>query len=84
MADRPARTIRMWSEAQKAEADWNLTQETENDAGGNAHLVLIARSGDEVMRFSPNHSDEEMDMYVKRANARQSHDMNAPLPGGLY
>lgn len=60
--------IELWSNEEKAIVTWDVAFEEETDEGGNKHKVFTARRGNEVHRFSPNTTDEELQTQVKEMN----------------
>lgn len=62
------RTVKLWSEAEKAIVTWSVGPEKETDEGGNEHEFIAVRYGDEVHRFSPNYTDDELQRVIAEMN----------------
>lgn len=65
-------TIEMYSEKAQEVVTWNITLEKEEDEGGNEHEFIALRYGDELKKFSPSYTDEELLRVTKREDTERN------------
>jgi hypothetical protein len=53
-------TAQLWSVNDQALATWSVGLVEETDDGGNVSNVIKVTYNDEVLRFSPNYTDDEL------------------------
>jgi hypothetical protein len=54
------KSLGMFSQSNGKVVKWNLACAQETDEGGNTNAVIIAKHADEIHRFSPNTTDDEL------------------------
>lgn len=57
--------IEMYSQKKGADAIFQVVSEEEDDGAGNMHPVVKLVRGDEIYRFSPNITDDELRIMSK-------------------
>jgi len=64
-------TAQIFSQIDQVITTWNIENTDETDEGGNVHSVIKATYNDEVLRYSPNYTDEELSNTIAAYNSEK-------------